>query len=267
MPYATTTDNVRIFYERIGAGRPVVIFLHGWGGAGSGHSWKGLLPYLDLTDLSLILLDLRGHGRSDRPASEFTLESATEDVWAVAREVHADTLILVAFSMGGKLAQWISCTAPDRIIGQVLIAPVPAIAMPIPDGIIQEWMGAIRRRDHNRFGELLGSMTSKPLPESTADDFLRDAVAASDKCLLESLAMSSDRCFAERLGATTAKTLALAGTSDPYGLTTLLPESLLTHISGARLEALDCGHYLPLEKPAETAALTNSFLDGFRQAP
>src|SRR5437867_3743765 len=60
MPSVRTTDGVNISYETLGEGPRHVLFMHGWGGAGSGHSWKELLKHLDLTGLRLILVDLRG---------------------------------------------------------------------------------------------------------------------------------------------------------------------------------------------------------------
>jgi hypothetical protein len=39
-------DNTRIAYTTIGSGPLAVIGLHGWGGAGTGHSWREVLKHV-----------------------------------------------------------------------------------------------------------------------------------------------------------------------------------------------------------------------------
>lgn len=140
MPFARATDNADIYYETIGTGPRDVIFLHGWGGAASGHSWKGLFKYLDVTGLRAILIDLRGHGRSDQTPNGYSTEQFASDVFAVADHANVHKLVVVAFSMSAKWALWMSCTEPRRMSGQVLIAPAPATALPITEEMLQAWI-------------------------------------------------------------------------------------------------------------------------------
>ena len=79
-----TVDGVAIAYTTVGTGPLAIIALHGWGGAGSGHSWRELVKHIDLTGLRFIAMDLRGHGASDRPEIGFDLDEFGRDVLAVA---------------------------------------------------------------------------------------------------------------------------------------------------------------------------------------
>src|SRR6266851_7922423 len=105
-----TTDGVSIAYRVIGTGPRTVMFLHGWGGAGSGHSWVDVMRHLDLNGLRALLVDLRGHGRSEETTRGFTIERFSQDLLTVAEAAQADEFVLVAYSMSGKWAQWMSCT-------------------------------------------------------------------------------------------------------------------------------------------------------------
>jgi non-heme chloroperoxidase len=125
-----TDDGVTIAYDVIGSGPQTLLFMHGWGGAGSGHSWAEVVKHLDPTSLRAILVDLRGHGRSEQTSSGFTIERFARDMFTVADDARADQVVLVAYSMSGKWAQWMACTAPERVRGQVLVAPVPAAEIP-----------------------------------------------------------------------------------------------------------------------------------------
>src|SRR5437588_6646410 len=45
-----TDDGISITYQVTGDGPRTVLALHGWGGAGSGHSWRDVIRHLDLAN-------------------------------------------------------------------------------------------------------------------------------------------------------------------------------------------------------------------------
>jgi pimeloyl-ACP methyl ester carboxylesterase len=57
-------------------------------------------------------------------------------------------------------------------------------------------------------------------------------------------------------------TLVLAGSYDPLLTPDMLKSTVLAHIAGARMVTLPCGHEIPQEMPAQTAALVEAFLSG-----
>ena len=81
---AVTSDGVRISYDVVGKGRPLVL-LHGWCGD---RSWWTEPGYVDELrgDYRLVSIDLRGHGASDKPheAAAYRMDALTADVFAVA---------------------------------------------------------------------------------------------------------------------------------------------------------------------------------------
>src|SRR5438067_899577 len=143
---ARAQDGVGIFYRTLGEGARTVLFLHGWGGSGSGALWNPLLRRLPADGLRIVLVDLRGHGRSEPTRTGFTTEQFADDIFAVADHLDAKEVVLVAFSMSGRWAQWMSCTRPTRVIGQVLLAPVPAVALPLTDAMCEQWIESVRTR-------------------------------------------------------------------------------------------------------------------------
>jgi pimeloyl-ACP methyl ester carboxylesterase len=64
MPY-TNNNAVKIYYEAEGQGLPIVM-LHGGGGDLETWQERGYTESLR-TDYGLILIDERGHGKSDKP--------------------------------------------------------------------------------------------------------------------------------------------------------------------------------------------------------
>lgn len=99
---ARMSDGVSIAYQTSRAGPTVIMALHGWGGAGTGHSWRELVKRLDLQDLKLVAIDLRGHGESDQPETGFWLERFALDILTVADQVGARRFVLAGYSMSGR---------------------------------------------------------------------------------------------------------------------------------------------------------------------
>lgn len=85
----------------IGEGNYPVIFLHGFGG--TGNAWLKLEPYLK-KDLMPIFVDLLGHGHSDKPDIEYTIDQQSEAVKDLINELKIKNFSLAGNSYGG----WIS---------------------------------------------------------------------------------------------------------------------------------------------------------------
>lgn len=145
MPFAPTDDGTRIAYETHGSGNVKMILLHGWGGSSS--YWRDLVSHLNLEGLQVVAPSYRGHGDSDKPTKGYTLEGFTEDVLVVAHSAGAQRFVLVGFSMSGKFAQYIATVHPERVLGLVLIAPVPASEFSVPADMVKAWCDSQHDRD------------------------------------------------------------------------------------------------------------------------
>jgi len=130
MPFAQCQDGVRIDYEIFGTGTLPLLLLHGWGGSGS--YWRAMVERMELEGLQVIAPSYRGHGDSDKPANGYTVDQFARDALAVTGAAGAKRFVLVGFSMSGKFAQYIAALHRERVLGLVLIAPVPASEFPIP---------------------------------------------------------------------------------------------------------------------------------------
>jgi pimeloyl-ACP methyl ester carboxylesterase len=234
--------------------------MHGWGGAGSGHSWSEVLKYLNPSGLRLISVDLRGHGHSGRPISGFTLERFAKDMVAVADHAGIQKFVAVGYSMSGRWAQWMSCHMPDRVAAQILIAPAPATTLPLADELIDRWIEDVQ--DPQRFERFVRQFTKDRLAPEIVDAYFRDAASASLQALRESLNMCRTGDFCSSLAAAHVPTLVLGGSGDPLFSPQFLRDEVIRRIACSRLVVLDCGHEIPLEKPAETAGLIEAFVAG-----
>jgi pimeloyl-ACP methyl ester carboxylesterase len=95
----------RIFYRIAGFGKETFLFMHGWGGEGSGSFWTPMLRHLRSSDSRFVLAHLRGRGRSGLSHDGFTTERFADDMFELADQAAARKLILVGNSMSGRWAQ------------------------------------------------------------------------------------------------------------------------------------------------------------------
>jgi len=100
--------------------RRTIIFLHGFGG--QAIQWRYQLQKFSREN-RVIALDLRGHGRSDKPASSYSMEEIQSDLRAAldALEVN-EPFILVGHSFGGAIASEFAFNHPERLDRLILMA-------------------------------------------------------------------------------------------------------------------------------------------------
>jgi pimeloyl-ACP methyl ester carboxylesterase len=109
--------DVSIGYRVAGdSGRQPVVLLHGLGD--SGPDWDPVLNGLAAA-FRVFLLDLRGHGDSDRPG-DYSFELMRDDVLGFLDAVPLERVALVGHSMGAVVAVLVAHAAPDRVTHLVL---------------------------------------------------------------------------------------------------------------------------------------------------
>lgn len=106
--------------QRHPAGRPAVVFLHGW--LDHSHSFDALAEHLPEA-WRLVLLDLRGMGRSawGPRGGHYQFGDHLVDVEAVVRGLGLERVYLVGHSLGGIIATAYAAARPERVLGLSLI--------------------------------------------------------------------------------------------------------------------------------------------------
>jgi pimeloyl-ACP methyl ester carboxylesterase len=105
-----TYDGSRVHYESYGKGRDAVIFIHGW--TCDLTFWRGQTPIYE--SRRALLVDLPGHGQSEKPDVAYTQERFARAVNAVMRDAGVDRGELVVHSMGGTVALAFLRLFPDK---------------------------------------------------------------------------------------------------------------------------------------------------------
>ena len=103
-----------IEYDVTGTGRPVIL-LHGF--PDSGRLWRNQVPALAGAGFQVIVPDLRGYGRSDKPgtADSYSFPSLIGDVMAVLSDAGAERAHVVGDDWGAALGWVFASLVPDRV--------------------------------------------------------------------------------------------------------------------------------------------------------
>ena len=119
-------DGVKIYYEVEGEGPPLML-VH-WA-SGSTADWR-MFGYVDALkeDYQLIMVDMRGHGQSDKPdkPSAYDAEIQVTDIVAVLDELDIDKTHFFGYSLGAKLGWTLAKYAPERFHSFIIGGHTPS---------------------------------------------------------------------------------------------------------------------------------------------
>ena len=118
MPYLTTDDGVRLYYEEAGSGQPVVL-VHEF--AGDYRSYETQMRYFSRR-YRCIAFNARGYPPSDVPddAARYSQERARDDIRAVLDALGIARAHIVGISMGRFAVLHFGFTYPERAVSLVV---------------------------------------------------------------------------------------------------------------------------------------------------
>jgi 3-oxoadipate enol-lactonase / 4-carboxymuconolactone decarboxylase len=117
LPFATV-NGARIFYRLEGQpGKPVLVFSHS---IGTDHGMWALQAADLLPHFQILRYDTRGHGASDAPSGEYSVELLGRDLVALVDLLSIDKFAFCGLSLGGAIGQWLEGHASNRVTKLVL---------------------------------------------------------------------------------------------------------------------------------------------------
>jgi len=234
---------VRVHARRMGEEGPTTVFVHGW--ATTSQVWAPVLERWHTFTGTALAIDLPGVGWSSKPPTGYTIER-----WATALAQFIESLdgpvVLVGHSMGGLISQRAALLLGGRLQRLILVSPVPASGVPLPQAAVQGFEALAGTRAG--MAQVLSSMMVTP-PSGGGFDRLVDASASvSDAAYVEGLRAWTSASFAEELAALTVPTRVLCGAQEQPLSPDLLRNTVLRHIPGSTLATIPgVGHYPQLE--------------------
>ena len=263
-------DGARIYYYAAGsrgAGEPV-IFIHGF--PTSSHLWTKIVPLMPLGH-RLVVVDLLGYGRSDRPEGrDVSIRGHADRMLAVMDMLGINYACIAGHDVGGGIAQALAIRAPARVsrlclVGSVAFDEWPVrevklarAMLPLTRHLPAQWLLSILRTD------LMRGYTEAERGAHSIDQYVLPFASPEgrDAFMEHLLALDSadTMALAPRLKDIVAPTAIVWGAHDPF-LPPPVGRRLQESIPGATLDLLpDVRHFTPEEAPEQIASVITNLL-------
>lgn len=257
--FVTTDDNCRLHVIPGSSGSQPMVLSNS---LGTDHSlWDFQVPSFS-RGRAVWRYDTRGHGDSDKPQGDYSIDRLGKDLVAIIDATGAGPVDLCGVSIGGMTALWVAVHAPDRVRRVVLANTAARI------GDVDMWSARIRTVRTAGLGALAdATMTRWFTPEFRAAR--PEVVARFHSTIAQAhpdgyagcCAALRDADLRALVSQVACPALVVTGRHDP-ATPPAQGRWLAEQIAGARLVELDAAHLANVERSAEFNAAVLNFTIG-----
>lgn len=256
MPFAIS-HGARLYWRQDGAAdKPALVLLTS---IGTDLSLYDLVIPMLTPDFRVLRMDTRGHGASDTPAGDYSLDELADDVLAVMDAARVGKATIVGTSLGGMVAMALALKAPDRV--EALVLACTSAAM--DPGAWTERLALIRAEGLDAIVEpVMGrffSATFRDQHPEIVDTVRAGMLAQSPEGYCGCGAAIRDMALLQRLPSITAPALVITGANDAVTPYPDHGERIVSAVSGARHLEIGGAHLPSLEAPAALAGAVRDF--------
>ncbi len=258
-------NGVNVYYESYGQGLPIV-FLHPW--TTNRFIWTNQV-FDFARDYRCIVVDHRGHGQSDKPASGYAITESAADVAAIMDHAGVDNAVLVGNSIGGMIAMQTSLSTPQRVLGNLILSSATNMAASMDPAAAEAMQKDWRALFSGLLQATLAAKTKAEKPEILAylEGCFRVAQNFNEGVFFASAADPGgvfNWNITDQLKDIKQPTLIIAGKED-FATTVEQNQFLADRIPNAKIKFYDdVGHFCQLEKPVVFNDNLRSFLQQFK---
>ena len=249
-----SADGVEIAYEAHGAGKPALVFVHGW--SCDRTYWKGQLEPLGRR-LRVVAIDLAGHGESGTDRRAWTIAAFGADVVAVVEKLALERVILVGHSMGGDVIVEAARRLRGRVAGLVWIDTYRKLHAPASAERIEAFFAPFRDDFEGCTRAFVRGMFPATADEALVEWIAADMSSAPQEIALQAIvsAWRNGREMPAALAELELPTVAINPDHPPSDL-----ESLRRH--GVELVTMPgVGHFPMMEDPERFNRVLGSVID------
>ena len=259
MPKIRVND-VEIYYETAGAGETLLL-IHGLGS--SAQDWERQVGEM-ARRYRVIAYDVRGHGRSEKPAGPYSVPQFARDAAELLRALEAGPAHICGLSMGGMIAFQMAVDFPELVRSLIIVNSAPAMVL---TKLKERALVGLRVVVVKCFGVgAMGKILAKQLFPRTEQQELRETfivrMAANDpRAYLDTVRAIDGWSVRNRIAGIRCPVLVLASDHDYTPIE--LKREYAAMIPGAAVQVLeDSRHAAPLDQPEALNRAVLEFVAG-----
>lgn len=245
--------------------QPIILFLHGF--MGDCRDFEAVINHLP--EFCCLTVDLPGHGLTEvERDSRYQMANTARGLIQLLRELEIDSCILVGYSMGGRIALYLTINFPHFFRGTVLESASPGLATQSARDRRIDWDLQLSERlttsDLTSFlaswyaNPLFDSFRNHPRYQAAITRRLQNNPARLAKSL-QNIGLGRQPSLWGRLAAIDRSLLLIVGDKD-YKFTEIA-QKMLCSLPDASLSVVqNSGHNVHFEQPREFSQLLKDFI-------
>jgi pimeloyl-ACP methyl ester carboxylesterase len=159
-------DGTALFYEEAEGDEPPILLVHG---IACDHThFAPQFEYFARRGHRVVAMDLRGHGKSDKPHQSYTMQLFTEELAWMCAQIGLKKPVVVGHSLGGVVALALAMRYPD-LPSAIVMVDAPIVRPADARAAMQRFLEQLRDADYREFRELMGGFVSNVLFIPTDD--------------------------------------------------------------------------------------------------
>ncbi|ROL63727.1 3-oxoadipate enol-lactonase [Pseudomonas chlororaphis] len=240
-------EGCTLHYEEYGQGTPLLL-VHGLGS--STLDWEKQIADL-APHYRLIVPDVRGHGRSDKPRERYSIPGFSADMVALIEHLNLGPVHFVGLSMGGMIGFQLAVDQPHLLKSLCIVNSAPEVKVRNAKDVGQwfkRWSLA-RLLSLSTLGKALGNNLFPKPEQAELRQKMAERWAKNDKrAYLASFDAIVGWGVQERLSRVTCPTLIVSADRDYTPVA--LKQAYVKQLPNARLVVIeDSRHATPLDQP------------------
>ncbi|MCI0457344.1 MAG: alpha/beta hydrolase [Gemmataceae bacterium] len=152
----------KVHYKSLGTGKKAVVLIHGW--SCDLTFWSAQVPALD-GKVRVVLIDLPGHGKSDKPKTNYSMDFFARAVDAVLTDAGVEEAVLAGHSMGTPVARQYYRLFPKKV--RALVAVDGTVRrFDLPEEKVKQFLAMFKGPDYEKN---VAKFVETMLPKASAE--------------------------------------------------------------------------------------------------
>jgi pimeloyl-ACP methyl ester carboxylesterase len=243
------------------ASTPTVVLVHGF--LDGAHVWDGVVDALG-AKVRTLAYDLPGSGTRSESGAPQSLEAFVTEALAIVDQIDGP-VVLAGQSMGTQIAELTAAQRADKVVGLVLLSPIPLGGTHLPEEAIAPFKSMGRQLEVQR---AVRQQLSPALTSDALDVLDALGVLPTTETVATYVDIWNDgHDKAPDVTSFPGPVLIIRGGSDGFVTEELAQGVVEPHFPSAKIEVVvDGGHWLHVEQPDRVAVLLSDFVGGLAHA-